>query len=95
MSYYVKPWGSNATFIMQDRTNKILRKENGKLACKEPFQLKNSPEGFASGYPAYNPITVDGMTEMIEHRKLEPVFYITDDPAVWKQYAATGCRQPK
>src|ERR1700760_2604143 len=48
MSYYVKPWGSNATFIVEDRTNKILRKETGKLACKEPFQLKNPPQGFAS-----------------------------------------------
>jgi hypothetical protein len=74
MSYYVKPWGRSATFVLQDTTKKILRKANGKLACKEPFHLKNPPQGFASGYPAYELITVDGTTEMIEHRSMEPVF---------------------
>ena len=91
MSYYVKPWGSRATFVLQDTTNKILRRANGKLACKEPFHLKDAPHGFAAGYPAYEPITVNGMTEIIEHRGTEPVFYITDDPVAWKQYAMTGC----
>jgi hypothetical protein len=92
MSYYDKPWGSTAAFVLQDGTNKILRKANGKVACGEAFRLKNPPGGFDAGYPVYEPITVDGMTEMIEHRKMEPVFYITDDPAVWKEYAAIGCR---
>ena len=68
-----------------------LRRANGKLACKEPFHLKDAPHGFAAGYPAYEPITVNGMTQMIEHRGTEPVFYITDDPVAWKQYAMTGC----
>lgn len=92
MSYYVTPWGRSATFVLRDKANNILRKANGKQACKEPFHLDNPPQGFAPGYPAYEPITVDGMTEMIEHRRMEPIFYITDDPVVWKQYKATGCR---
>jgi hypothetical protein len=36
-------------------------------------------------YPAYEIITVNGITDVIEHRKMEPIFYITDDPAVWKE----------
>jgi hypothetical protein len=51
----------------------------------EPFYLKNPPQGSAPGYPAYEIITVDGITEIIEHRKMEPLFYVTDDPAVWKE----------
>ena len=29
--------------------------------------------------------TVNGITDIIEFRKMEPVFYMTDDPAVWKE----------
>jgi hypothetical protein len=92
MSYYVKPWGRTATLVLQDATDKVLKKVYGKVACGDPFQLKNPPQGFPSGYPSYERITVNGMTEMIEHRRAEPIFYISDDPAVWKEYAAVGCR---
>jgi hypothetical protein len=51
----------------------------------ERFQLKHPPPGFPPGYPSYELITVNGIIEIIEHRKMEPVFYITDDPAVWKE----------
>jgi hypothetical protein len=91
MNYYVKPWGSSARFILQDSKKQVLEKAEGKVRCKEPFQLNNHPQGFASGYPSYEVITVNGMNEIIEHRKMEPIFYITDDAAVWKQYSARGC----
>jgi hypothetical protein len=92
MSYYVKPWGRTATFLLKDTKNRTVQKAQGKLSCVEPFHLKNPPTGFPSGYPSYERITVDGTTEMIEHRRMEPVIYITDDPAVWKGYATAGCR---
>jgi hypothetical protein len=91
MNYYSKPWGSSATFALQDAKKQIIEKADGTVKCKEPFRLKNPPQGFASGYPSYEAITVNGMTEIIEHRKMEPIFYITDDNAVWKQYSAIGC----
>jgi hypothetical protein len=91
MSYYVKPWGRSAKFVLQDTKGQLLEKADGKVNCKEPVQLKNSPQGFASGYPAYEAITVNGVTEIIEHKKMEPIFYITDDPTIWKQYWAIGC----
>ena len=85
MSYYVKPWGSSATFIIQDRKGQIRTKVHGKTRGLGPNQLKHPPHGFPSGYPAYEVITVNGIMEIIEHRKMEPIFYITDDPAVWKE----------
>jgi hypothetical protein len=91
MSYYSMPWGGSARFILQDANNKVIEKKDGKERCKEPFQLKNPPQRFPSGYPAYGAITVKGITEIIEHRKMEPIFYVTDDAAVWKQYLAIGC----
>jgi hypothetical protein len=56
-----------------------------------PFQLTDPPQGFPPDYPAYEAITINGITEIIEHRKMEPIFYVTDDPTVWKQYELRGC----
>ena len=85
MSYYSKPWGGSATFILRDTKGQIRTKVSGKEKGSEPLQLKHPPPGFPPGYPAYEVITVNGITEIIEHRKMEPIFYITDDPAVWKE----------
>ena len=91
MSYYVMPWGRRAQFTLRDKNKQMLEKEGGKVRCREPFQLKNPPQGFPSGYPAYEAITVNGITEIVEHKKMEPIFYVTDDTAVWKQYESMGC----
>jgi hypothetical protein len=85
MSYYIKPWGSSAIFMLKDTKGQIRTKVNGKMKGSEPLQLKHPPLGFPPGYPAYEIITVNGITDIIEHRKMEPIFYITDDPAVWKE----------
>lgn len=37
---------------------------------------------YPSGYPIYEISTVNGVIETIEHRQLEPIFYIVDNPAV-------------
>ena len=87
MSYFTWP---SAGFVLQDAKGQTLEKVDGGVKCSD-FQLKNPPQGFPPGYPAYAVITVKGTTELIEHRKIEPVFYITDDPAVWKEYRTVGC----
>ena len=91
MNYYVMLWGSSAQFILRDKNGHILKKENGKTRCRVPFELKNPPQGSPAGYPAYEAITVDGITEIIEHQKMEPIFYVTDDTVVRKQYESIGC----
>lgn len=90
MNYYAVPWRS-AQFILRDKNGHLLKKENGTMRCRAPFELKDPPQGSPSGYPAYEAITVHGITEIIEHKKMEPIFYVTDDPAVWKQYESIGC----
>ena len=79
MSYYNKPWGWDTTFILKDKKGKVLTKVYGKSRDLGPSQ----------GYPAYEVITVSGITDIIEHRKMEPIFYVTDDPAVWKELGVT------
>jgi|ERR1019366_3325459 hypothetical protein len=66
-------------------------KGNGKVRCKNPFQLKHPPQGFPSGYPNYEAVTVNGITEIIEQKKPEAILYVADDTAVWKQYQSIGC----
>jgi hypothetical protein len=85
MSYYVKPWGRSATFILKDKKEQIREKVHGKTRGLGPNQLKHPPPGFPPGYPAYEAIAVNGVTEIIEHRKQEPIFYVTDDPDVRKE----------
>jgi hypothetical protein len=85
MSYYILPWGRSARFILKDTKGQIRTKVYGKEKGLEPLQLKHPPPGFPAGYPAYEAISANGITEIIEHRKMEPIFFITDDPAVWKE----------
>lgn len=35
-------------------------------------------------YPSYYQVTINGQTEIIEHRKMEPIFYISNKEAVEK-----------
>jgi hypothetical protein len=81
MSYYNKPWGWDTTFVLKDAKGQVLTKVYG--------QDKHPPPGFPPGYPGYEIITVNGITDIIEHRKMEPIFYVTDDPAVWKELGVT------
>ena len=79
------------TFELQDAKGQLLEKVNGKVKCKEPIQLKTTPQGFPAGYPSYQAIVINGVTEIVEYKKMEPRFYVTDDPVVWKQYREIGC----
>jgi hypothetical protein len=88
MSYYTAPWGGSARFTLRDTKGQQLTKLSGKLRGLGPLQLKHPPQGFPPGYPSYEVITVNGITEIIEHRKPEPVFNITDGSAVWKELVA-------
>jgi len=91
LSYYIKPWGRSAQFTLQDAKKHVVEKINGKMGCQGSFHITRSTQGFAVDYPAYEAVTVNGITELIEHRKMEPIFYVTDDAAVWKQYRGNGC----
>ena len=85
MSYYIWPWGRRATFVLRDKNGRTWATVHGKVTGLEPLQLKHPPPGFPAGYPSYEVIAVEGKTEIIEHRKMEPIFYVTDDPVVWKE----------
>ena len=90
MNYYVKPSGRTSIFILRNAKKQKLAEVNGTLTGLEPLKLKNLRSGSPPGYPSYEIVTVNGVTEIIEHRQTEPIFYITDDPAVWVELNRPG-----
>lgn len=86
LDYYSLP--EQSVFTLYDKIGKKLSVKKGKRygGYIAPKELKNPPPGFPKGYPAYEIIIVDGIIDIVEHRQMEPIFYMTDDPAVWKEF---------
>ena len=85
MNYYIRLGGRDATFVLCDKKQHVLAKVNGKLRDAAPLHLKSSSQGDATGYPSFEVITANGVTEIMEHKKMEPIVYIADDPAIWRE----------
>jgi hypothetical protein len=92
MNYYSTPGIGVATFILQDKKNRTLGKIYATQKRGGPFDSNGFPVSPADYYPCFEVITANGITEIVEHKKMEPIFYITDDPAVWK--ALMGAQPP-
>lgn len=88
LDYYVTLFGDDVKFIEKDENGRTWSKISGKTRGLYPLCLKNPPPGSVPGYPLYEIITVDGRTEIIEHKKMEPIFYVNDDPIVRKELLA-------
>jgi hypothetical protein len=80
MNYYSTLGGDDTKVILKDRSGKTLTEISGKERCQYP----------KSGYPAYDLIEANGIAEIIERKKMEPVFYINDDPSVRQKLLACG-----
>jgi hypothetical protein len=50
----------------------------------EPKTLVPHSDTGALPYPSDEALSANGITEIVEHRRMEPTFYISDDPAVRK-----------
>jgi hypothetical protein len=84
MDYYVG--GSrHATFTVTNSFGRTIRKVTGELRGHYPIERKTKLLGCPDGYPSYEIISVGNQIEIIEHRRMEPIVYITDDPSVWSE----------
>ena len=82
MCYFVGFNGRTATFAMRNaRTGAKLADVRGAERGMHPLTANNT-EPTRSEYPTYEVIAVGEITEVIEHRRMEPVFYVVDDPAI-------------
>jgi len=82
--------GGGKTIVKLYKKNKYFPTEEHTITIKEQpsslsVQLESQSEGFPKGYPAYIVLTINDITDIIEFQKMEPVFYMTDDPTVWKE----------
>ena len=85
MDYYSYPSGTYAVFKLYNRYGIRLKKVTGKARGIHPIYLGPEDTDPLEQYPSYEVITVDGITDIIEHRKMGPIFYINDDPEVWEK----------
>ena len=85
MDYWAGPVGRTATFTLRDKRGHRVARVVGKLRGKEPSSLVLHGRTGRIPYPSYEVITATGITEVIEHRAMEPIFYITDDSRVKEQ----------
>jgi len=86
--YYSMPGGGTAKLVLKDRDGLFaIDKVSGQLRGLKPLQLEN-----ASGEndPEYEVMTSEGITDIIGHKGMNDLFYMVDDPAVWKEL---GVRQ--
>jgi hypothetical protein len=89
MYCYVGPPWRTSVFELMDRAGHTLASIRTLTEGSEPHYFgqtkRNKWGGFddpSAGYPAYEIETVNGITEAAEFKRMEPVFYINDDPAV-------------
>ena len=71
-------------FTAHDPELRINRKSCNQLGL-EPIYLGSKADKPENQYPAYEIITCKGITEVIEHRAMEPIFFVTDDPGVLRR----------
>lgn len=87
MDYYTSPSGRTATFTLRDRAGVVIAKAEGRLRGLQPFQPGTKTTDAPFAYPSYEIIAVGDTLEVIEHRRMEPIFYVTDDPSVRAEIA--------
>ena len=69
LSYYTI---GDAKAVLRDAKGRKIAEIRCKVVNPHPWR----------GYPAYVALAANGRTEIIEHIKMEPLFYVNDDPAV-------------
>jgi hypothetical protein len=88
MDYYIEDRpGRTATFSVTNSFGLTVQKVTGQLRGLYPLERQARQPGFPEHYPSYEIIYVGDQVEIIEHRRMEPIFYVTDDPGVWSEFA--------
>lgn len=82
MTYYISliaAQPASAVFVLIDTNGRVLDRAETNLTNKLPLTLE-AASATGSPHPRLRVLTFNGITELIEHRTMEPVFYISDDP---------------
>ena len=91
MDYYVSLTGPPAaTFTLRDFKGRHIASVIGQPRGNEPETLEPHGTTGPIPYPMYEVITADRITEVIEYRRQDPFFYITDDPEVRRKLGVSA-----
>src|ERR1041385_1996533 len=76
MAYYIDSSGRTARFTLYvARTRRTLETVTGRCRGDQPTVLQSQPDSDDPEHPSYEVITAKGITDVVEHRRREPVFY--------------------
>jgi len=79
--------GTKSVFTLYRKGGVLpLKQVTGYRRYPPAYDPAKQPPGVSTRYPVYAIVTVDGTTEIIEHRRMEPVFYVVDDDKIWREF---------
>jgi hypothetical protein len=67
---------------VKDKYGKTLLRKTGMQVNHPEYWEWAQKDWPARSYPSYVNITIGGVTEIVEHKKQEPIFYISNQQAV-------------
>jgi hypothetical protein len=74
--------------VLRDGNGRVISEVRGSLKGDQPFTLGRQPD------PAFELITVGDISEVIEHRRPEPIFYVSDDEEVNRLIRVSDVNRP-
>lgn len=72
----------DARFHLLDKSGKTLAGVAGKVINNDPLEWPGCKQGAGRQCPVFEVVAVHGVTEILVHQKMKPVFYVNDDPGV-------------
>lgn len=82
MQYYSPLFNVDDTVFIVERGWRTLYKGVGKSENHPKYWAWAQKDWPARAHPGYVNVTIDGKTEIIEHKKMEPIFYISNEAAI-------------
>ena len=76
-----------AKFILRDKAGREIGMVVGHIEGT-PWHLRTPPQGYEPGYPHYILIVINGVTEIMEHRRPGDILNLTDDPGIREELLA-------
>jgi len=76
-----------AKFILRDKNGRKIGMVTGHIEGS-PLHLRKPPQGYEPRYPVYVLIVIDGVTEIMEHRRPDDILNVTDDPDIREELLA-------
>jgi hypothetical protein len=89
MTYYVSLFpraAGNAVFILRANDGRRLAEVSAATRTKQPMSLAPASSTGPAPYPMFEVVTSGGVTEIIEHRRYDSLFYVTDDPVIHQHF---------